>query len=122
MMSRALFLSFALMTLVVTGCSSSGTLGIVTRSTADSAGLLKSGRSFQDLGPAEGSACRHFLLAIIPWGDSTLSTAVDNALQQKGGAALINVSVTSSLYGFIPLYNVYSYTCTEVKGIAVKFQ
>lgn len=122
MMSRALFLSFAIMTLVVTGCSSSGTLGIVTRSTADAGGLLKSGRSFQDLGPAEGSACRHFLLAIIPWGDSTLSTAVDNALQQKGGDALINVSVTSSLYGFIPLYNVYSFTCTEVKGVAVKFQ
>lgn len=122
MLSRALFLSFALLTLVVTGCSSSGTLGIVTRSSADAGGLLKSGRAFQDLGPAEGSACRHFLLAIIPWGDSTLSTAVDNALQQKGGDALINVSVTSSLYGFIPLYNVYSFTCTEVKGVAVKFQ
>ena len=122
MMNRALFLSFALMILVVTGCSSSGTLGIVTRSTADASGLLKSGRSFQDLGPVEGSACRHFVLAIIPWGDSTFSTAVENALQQKGGDALINVTVTSSLYGFIPIYNVYSFTCTEVKGIAVKFQ
>jgi hypothetical protein len=122
MKNSALFLSFALMTLVFAGCSSSGTLGIVTRSTADSAGLLKSGRSFQDLGPVEGSACRHFVLAIIPWGDSTLSTAVDNALQQKGGDALINVTVTSSLYGFIPIYNVYSYTCTEVKGVAIKFQ
>ena len=97
-MSRALFLSFALMTLVVTGCSSSGTLGIVAKSSADPGGLLKSGRGFQDLGPAEGSACRHFILAIIPWGDSTLSTAVDKALQEKGGDALINVTVTSSLY------------------------
>ena len=90
MMSRALFLFFALMTLVVTGCSSSGTLGIVTKSAADPAGLLKSGRSFQDLGPAEGSACRHFVLAIIPWGNSTFSAAVDDALQQKGGDALID--------------------------------
>lgn len=122
MTSRALFLSFVLITLVITGCSSSGTLGIVTRSTADAGGLLKAGRSFQDLGPAEGTACRHFVLAIIPWGNSTLSTAVDNALQQKGGDALINVTVTSSLYGFIPIYNVYSFTCTEVKGVAVKFQ
>jgi hypothetical protein len=122
MVSRSLVLSFALMSLVVTGCSSSGTLGIVTRSTADAGGLLKSGRSFQDLGLAEGSACRHFVLAIIPWGDSTFSTAVDNALQQKGGDALINVTVTSSLYGFIPIYNVYSFTCTEVKGVAIKFQ
>jgi hypothetical protein len=47
---------------------------------------------------------------------------VEDALQQKGGDALINVTVTSSLYGFIPIYNVYSYTCTEVKGVAVKFQ
>ena len=122
MTSRVLLLSFALMALVITGCSSSGTLGIVTRSTADAGGLLKAGRSFQDLGPTEGTACRHFVLAIIPWGDSTFSTAVDNALQQKGGDALINVTVTSSLYGFIPIYNVYSFTCTEVKGIAVKFQ
>jgi hypothetical protein len=122
MTTKALLLSFALITLVVTGCSSSGTLGIVTRSTADASGLLKSGRSFQDLGPAEGSACRHFVLAIIPWGDSAFSTAVENALQQKRADALINVTVTSSLYGFIPIYNVYSFTCTEVKGIAVKFE
>ena len=87
MLSRALFLSFALLTLVVTGCSSSGTLGIVTRSSADAAGLLKSGRDFKDLGPVEGSACRHFVLAIIPWGDSAFSTAVENALQQKSGDA-----------------------------------
>ena len=122
MTSRTLLLSFALITFVIAGCSSSGTLGIVTRSTADAGGLLKAGRGFQDLGPAEGTACRHFVLAIIPWGDSTFSTAVDNALQQKGGDALINVTVTSSLYGFIPLYNIYSFTCTEVKGIAIKFQ
>ena len=121
-MSKVLFLSFMLMTLVVTGCSSSGTLGIVTRSSANAGELLKSGRGYQDLGPVEGSACRHFVLAIIPWGDSAFSTAVENALQQKGGDALINVTVTSSLYGFIPIYNVYSFTCTEVKGIAVKFQ
>lgn len=122
MTRRTLFLSFALITMVIAGCSSSGTLGIVTRSTADAGELLKSGRGFQDLGPAEGSACRHFVLAIIPWGDSAFSTAVDKALKQKGGDALINVTVTSSLYGFIPIYNVYSFTCTEVKGVAVKFQ
>jgi len=121
-MRNALLFSFLLMTLVVTGCSSSGTLGIVTRSSADAGQMLKSGRSYQDLGPVEGSACRHFVLAIIPWGNSTFSAAVENALQQKGGDALLNVTVTSSLYGFIPIYNVYSYTCTDVKGVAVKFQ
>jgi hypothetical protein len=30
--------------------------------------------------------------------------------------------VMSSLYGFIPLYNIYSFTCTTVQGTAVKFQ
>lgn len=104
------------------GCSSSGTLGIVTKSTADNAALLKSGRAFQELGPVEGQACRHFVLAIIPWGEGDFANAVDKALAQKGGDALLNVSVETSLYGFIPIYNVYSFTCTTVKGIAVKLQ
>jgi len=107
---------------LLTGCTSVGNLGIVTKPSADAASLLKSGRAYKELGPAEGEACRHFLLAIIPWGDSSFSTAVNNALAEKGGDALVNVTVSSSLYGFIPIYNVYSYTCTTVKGIAVKFQ
>ena len=107
---------------VLTGCTSVGNLGIVTKPSADAASLLKSGRAYKELGPAEGEACRHFLLAIIPWGDSSFSTAVNNALAEKGGDALVNVTVSSSLYGFIPIYNVYTYTCTTVKGIAVKFQ
>jgi len=107
---------------LLTGCTSVGNLGIVTKPSADAASLLKSGRAYKELGPAEGEACRHFLLAVIPWGDSSFSTAVNNALAEKGGDALVNVTVSSSLYGFIPIYNVYSYTCTTVKGIAVKFQ
>ncbi len=108
--------------LLVGGCSSSGTLGIVTLSSADPASLIKSGRPFKELGPAEGQACRHFVLAIIPWGQGDFAHAVDQALGQKGGDALLNVSVETSLYGFIPIYNVYSFTCTTVKGIAIKFE
>jgi len=93
---------------VLTGCTSVGNLGIVTKPSADAASLLKSGRAYKELGPAEGEACRHFLLAIIPWGDSSFSTAVNNALAEKGGDALVNVTVSSSLYGFIPIYNVYT--------------
>jgi hypothetical protein len=111
-----------LVAIMVSACTSVGNLGIVTRPTVDGGALLKSGRSFQELGFVEGSACRHFILAIIPFGDSAFSTAVEEALGSKGGDALINVTVTSSLYGFIPIYNVYSFTCTTVKGIAVKFQ
>ena len=108
--------------LVSVACSSFGTLGIVTKSSSDPGALLKSGRNYKEIGPAEGQACRHFILAIIPFGDSAFSTAVDRALSANGGDALINVSVQTSLYGFIPIYNVYSYTCTTVKGIAVKFE
>ena len=120
-MGRSLWL-LVVIGLVLGGCSSSGTLGIVTQSSADPAALLRSGRAFKDLGPVEGQACRHFVLAIIPWGQGDFAHAVDVALAQKGGDALLNVSVETSLYGFIPIYNVYSFTCTTVKGVAVKFE
>ncbi len=85
-------------------------------------GHLRSGRTYQEIGPAEGQACRFFIIAVVPFGDSTFSTAVERALAEKGGDALINVTTSSSLYGFIPVYNILSFTCTTVKGIAVKFQ
>ena len=84
--------------------------------------LLRQGRGFTELGPVEAQACRHFVLAIIPWGKSDFGTAVDKALVERGGDALLNVTVETSLYGFIPMYNVYSFTCTTVRGIAIKFE
>lgn len=107
---------------LLAGCTSTGNLGIVTRSSAENAERLRSGVKFEELGPVEGSACRHFIIAVIPFGDSSFSKAVDEALAARGGDALINVSVSSSLYGFIPIYNVYSFTCTSVSGIAVKYK
>jgi hypothetical protein len=83
---------------------------------------LKNGVQFEELGQVEGSACRHFIIAVIPFGNSSFSKAVENALEERGGDALINVTVSSSLYGFIPIYNVYSFTCTTVQGVAVKFK
>ncbi len=103
------------------GCSTTGTVGLITKSSANPGALLKSAKGYEELGPVEGQACRHFVLAIIPWGKSDLEEAVNNALEGTGGDALLNVSTESSLYGFIPIYNVYSYTCTTVKGIAIKF-
>ena len=108
--------------LVLTGCSTTGNLGIVSKSTADPSSLLTKNTKFKELGPAEGQSCRHFVLAVIPFGQSDLANAVDKALEQSGGDALINVSTESSLYGFIPIYNVYSFTCTTVRGTAVKFE
>lgn len=111
-----------ILTTVLVGCSTTGTLGIVTKSSADPISLLKNNQGYEELGPAEGKACRHFILAIIPYGQSDMAKAVDMALEATGGDALLNVSAESSLYGFIPVYNVYSFTCTTVKGTAIKFK
>lgn len=111
-----------LLAVALVGCTSVGTLGVATKSSADPGAVLRTGQSYKELGPAEGEACRYFLLAMVPWGDATFSKAVDNALAKTGGDALINVTVSNSLYGFVPLYNIFAYTCTEVKGIAVKLE
>ena len=118
-MKNNIFLLVAI--LLISGCSSTGNLGIVAKSQIDPGSLITSSRSFEEIGIVKGKACRHFILGIIPVGDSTVTKAIDNALVSGGGDALINVSVTSSLYGFVPIYNVYSFTCTEVEGIAIKF-
>ena len=110
------------MALMLSGCTSVGTLGIVTRSSGDPGYVLRNAQTYQELGPAEGEACRFFLLAVLPFGDATFSTAVENALTKSGGDALINVTVSNSLYGFIPIYNLFSYTCTDVRGIAIRYQ
>ncbi len=119
---KRLLSGFAVAVLYVAGCSTTGNLGIVTKNMADSASLLRSGRAFEDLGPSEAQACRYFLLGVIPWGASDTETALNKALTGKGGDALLNVSVTTSLYGLFPIYNVFSWSCTTIKGVAVKFQ
>ncbi len=114
-------LSLAVM-LLIASCTSTGNLGMVSKSTADPGSLLTSPQPYKVIGPAKGKACRYFLLGIIPWGDSTLKTAVDKALAESGGDALINLSVSSSLYGFVPIYNVFCFTCTTVEGIAIEYE
>ena len=107
---------------LITGCTSTRNLGMLSKSTADPGSVITSSQSYKEIGSASAQACRYFLLGIIPWGDSTVTTALDKALAEKGGDALINVSVSSSLYGFVPIYNVFCYTCTTVEGIAIKFE
>lgn len=115
-------LMLLLVVMVLTGCSSSGNLGMIVKSTADPAALLTNKTTFRELGPTDGEACRFFILAVLPFGKSDVGAAVDEALNKSGGDALLNVSVSSSLYGFIPIYNIFSYTCTNVKGVAIKFE
>ena len=103
-------------------CTSTGNFGLITKPSASPGELLSGSHPYKELGPVEGQACRFFLLALVPWGDATLTAAVDHALEPSGGDAILNASVASSLYGFIPIYNVLSFTCTTVKGIAIKFE
>jgi len=104
---------------VLAGCTSTGNLGMVTKSVANPTKLLESPTGYKELGPAEGEACRGFILGIIPYGNSAFTEAIDKALAGSGGNALINVSTTTSLYGFIPIYNLFGITCTSVKGVAI---
>jgi len=108
--------------LSIAGCVSVGSLGVITRSSIDPTSVLKTAHSVKDLGPAEGQACRYFVIAVIPWGNSDIQAAVDKALAPSGGDALVNVTTSTSLYGFIPVYNVLSFTCTTVQGTAVKLE
>jgi hypothetical protein len=106
--------------LIASGCSSTGTLGMVSK--GGGSAVLKSGQSFKDLGPVSGKSCRYFLLGIVPWGDGTASDATRDALEKSGGDALINATVETGLYGFIPIYQVFSYTCTTITGTAIKLE
>lgn len=109
----------SLMTIfLLAGCTSTGKLGIVTKGSNDPGALLKNPNSYKELGPVAGGACRFFFFSVIPWGDATFSTAVDNALAEAGGDALINVTASNSLYGF---FYFLAYTCTSVTGMAIKF-
>jgi hypothetical protein len=118
-MTRTIILSVAIF--FVAGCSSTGNMGMAIKSQANPSSLLTSSTSYKEIGLVKGRACRFFLLGVVPWGDSTVTQAIDNALS-NGGDALINVSVTNSLYGFIPIYNIFCYTCSEVEGIAIEIE
>jgi len=102
------------------GCASTTSHGLITRQMANPGDLLTSAHPYQEIGPTEGRSCRFFLVAIVPWGDSTTGAALEKALAGAGGNALLNASVTTSLYGFVPIYNVLSFTCTTVRGVAIQ--
>jgi len=104
----------------MTSCSSTGSFGLLAGPAASPGELLTANSSYEELGPVEGRACRYFLLSLFPWGDSSPSSALDNALSGGEGNAVLNASVTTSLYGFFPIYNVFSFTCTTVQGVAIK--
>ena len=109
----------AVLLATVAGCSSTEQVGFIAQPSSEPGSLLTEQTSFASLGPVEGRACRYFLLGVIPWRDS--QTALGNALEASGGDAIINATVETSLYGFVPIYNIFSFTCTTVRGIAIKY-
>ncbi len=94
---------------MTSACTSVGQVGIMTRPGANPGALLTQATPYEEIGWAEGEACRYFLLAVIPWGNSTATRALEKALAQAGGDALINVTVSTNLYGFVPIYNVFQF-------------
>ena len=86
-MSKQITPGLLLLVALASGCSSTGTLGIVTKSSANPAALLQSAQDFEDLGLTEGKADRHFILAIAPFGNSNFEAAVNKALEKTGGDA-----------------------------------
>jgi hypothetical protein len=111
----------ALATIAVASCTSVGQVGVMTRPSADPSAVIREAHRYHEIGPAKGTACRYFLLAIVPWGESTASRALDKALDATGGDALLNVTVYSSLYTFVPYFNIFAYTCTSVEGTAIDY-
>ena len=77
---------------LLSGCTSVGTLGVVTKSTGDPGAMLRNGQAYKELGPVDGSSCRFFLLGVVPWGNGTLSAAVDDALAKVNGQAVANIA------------------------------
>jgi hypothetical protein len=116
-------LSIFAIVLVLTGCvnrSSNGSLGMITKSSlASASSILKSGRPYRELGPAEGQTCQTFTLFIFPTGKSDFVTAVDNALDPNGGDALISITSKTTMTG---AWFAGGVVCTTVKGTAIKFE
>ncbi len=76
------------------------------------------GRSYTELGMADRTDSRVYLLGVIPvTGANTIRDAINDAIQSKNGDALINVSVESYSQWWIIL----SRHVTRVQGDVIRF-
>src|ERR1700722_12629630 len=80
---RSLRLMGGLGLLALASCTSVGSLGVITKSSVDPASVIGKSKTFKDLGPAEGQACRYFALAVIPWGNSDIQPAVERRWHRR---------------------------------------
>lgn len=123
---RSLFLGASFLSLIfLSACTSTGTLGLISNSETETDLSPHDSHRFHRVGTEiTGTACRHFILGIIPWGDSDVETALRHALHAHPALkadGLVHVTTETSLYGFFPLYDIYTLTCTTVKGIPIRF-
>ena len=110
------------LTLSLAACASTSQHGLIANPSSNAAGLLNETVTFREIGPVEGQACRYFIIAVVPIGNSSLGNAIENALAGTEADAILSASVTTSLYGFFPIYNILSFTCTTVQGVAVSYE
>lgn len=111
--------------LFFTSCTSTGTIGLIASVESEVNRGVHEPHTFHTVGPeVNGTACRHFILGIFPWGDSDIESAMRDALMKNPSMhadGLINVSTSTSLYNFLPIYNVYTLTCTTIQGVPIKY-
>lgn len=120
---QSLLATFAIVTMALfaTGCTSVGNVGLMVRSAANPLEVARAG-SFRELGYVQATDCRYLIIGVLPLGNADPGHVLDKALASSGADALLNVSTSNSHYGFVPIYNVFSITCTSLSGTAIKFE
>lgn len=74
------------------------------------------------LGRVEGQSRAHYILGYGPVGDDSLKAAVADALSQKGGDTLINITIDRSVTKFPPMIGgIYTAVDTRISGTAIRF-
>lgn len=111
-----------ILTHTLLGCSTEGKHGMIVKSSVDVSSLLQSGQAYEEQGFVKGRAC-HYHVFLIPFGNSNISEAVEQALDGKGAEALLGVT-TSKWYAGIPFVlipSLFDIACTTVTGTAIRF-
>jgi hypothetical protein len=102
-------------------CVSVGTLDLVTRPSGDPGRSLREQQPYTEVGQVTGQSCRVHVLGIFSAGDADLESAMEKVLLDTEADAIINVTVSTSHYDIVPIYNLVASTWSTVKGTAVHY-
>lgn len=108
--------SFVLVLIVVIPLLSGCVIGRHPVGIASSTTPLNS--DYTVLGPAERSSCRNWFLGIPLGGMSNTQELIDELVKEKGGEALVGVTVEYS--GEVFALPVVGASCLNIKGLAVR--